>query len=161
MSNTAFAPGKHLLLDFYGCRHLSDTAKIKAALIEAAHACGATVLDIKLHAFNSQISADDSPTGRSSVNPAGNTVRDIENQTNMQNCGATGVALLAESHISIHTWPESAYAAIDIFMCGDCKPELAIAPLRAFFAPREISQSIHQRGQNLEHASASALRADV
>ena len=33
--------------------------------------------------------------------------------------GVTGLALLAESHISIHTWPESGYAAIDVFTCGD------------------------------------------
>lgn len=32
--------------------------------------------------------------------------------------GVTGVALLAESHISIHSWPEHGYAAVDIFMCG-------------------------------------------
>jgi S-adenosylmethionine decarboxylase len=31
----------------------------------------------------------------------------------------TGLALLAESHISIHTWPESGYAAVDVFTCGD------------------------------------------
>tara|TARA_B100000700_G_C14881346_1_gene778232 strand:+ start:550 stop:1044 length:495 start_codon:yes stop_codon:yes gene_type:complete len=33
--------------------------------------------------------------------------------------GITGLALLAESHISIHTWPESGYAAVDVFTCGD------------------------------------------
>ncbi len=33
-------------------------------------------------------------------------------------CGVTGVVLLAESHISIHTWPEHALAAVDIFVCG-------------------------------------------
>ena len=33
--------------------------------------------------------------------------------------GVTGLALLAESHISIHTWPENAYAAVDVFTCGD------------------------------------------
>ncbi|MEB3332974.1 MAG: adenosylmethionine decarboxylase [Synechococcaceae cyanobacterium] len=40
--------------------------------------------------------------------------------------GVTGLALLAESHISIHTWPESGYAAVDVFTCGDhTMPELA------------------------------------
>ena len=33
--------------------------------------------------------------------------------------GVTGLGLLAESHISIHTWPESGYAAVDVFTCGD------------------------------------------
>ena len=46
--------------------------------------------------------------------------------------GVTGLALLAESHISIHTWPESGYAAIDVFTCGDhTMPELACAILRS------------------------------
>ena len=35
--------------------------------------------------------------------------------------GVTGVLLLAESHISIHTWPEHGYAAVDVFMCGDAE----------------------------------------
>jgi len=40
--------------------------------------------------------------------------------------GVTAIALLAESHLSIHTWPESQYSAIDIFTCGrNMKPELA------------------------------------
>jgi S-adenosylmethionine decarboxylase len=40
--------------------------------------------------------------------------------------GVTAIALLAESHISIHTWPESNYSAVDIFTCGQTmKPELA------------------------------------
>ena len=34
--------------------------------------------------------------------------------------GVTGVALLAESHITVHTWPERGYAAFDVFMCGRC-----------------------------------------
>lgn len=36
--------------------------------------------------------------------------------------GVTGVLLLAESHLSIHTWPEHGFAAIDVFMCGDARP---------------------------------------
>ncbi|NUE67543.1 adenosylmethionine decarboxylase [Snodgrassella sp. ESL0253] len=44
--------------------------------------------------------------------------------------GVTGVLLLAESHISIHTWPEHHYAAIDIFMCGRLLVEAAVAELQ-------------------------------
>ena len=40
--------------------------------------------------------------------------------------GVTAIALLAESHISIHTWPESSYSAVDIFTCGqNMRPEVA------------------------------------
>ena len=39
--------------------------------------------------------------------------------------GVTGVALLAESHVTVHTWPERGYAAFDIFMCGGCDAERA------------------------------------
>tara|TARA_Y100001934_G_scaffold89099_1_gene110527 strand:+ start:220 stop:687 length:468 start_codon:yes stop_codon:yes gene_type:complete len=50
--------------------------------------------------------------------------------------GVTGLALLAESHISIHTWPEIGYAAIDVFTCGDhTMPEKACKLLsKDFFA---------------------------
>ncbi|APA70764.1 MULTISPECIES: adenosylmethionine decarboxylase [unclassified Janthinobacterium] len=40
--------------------------------------------------------------------------------------GVTGVVLLAESHISLHTWPEVGFAAVDIFMCGAARPQLAL-----------------------------------
>jgi len=41
-------------------------------------------------------------------------------------CGVSGVVNIAESHISIHTWPEYSYAAVDVFTCGDdVKPDEA------------------------------------
>jgi S-adenosylmethionine decarboxylase len=49
--------------------------------------------------------------------------------------GVTGVVLLAESHISIHTWPESGFAALDIFMCGSAIPELALQHLTQALGP--------------------------
>ncbi len=52
--------------------------------------------------------------------------------------GITGVALLAESHISVHTWPEKNYAAFDVFMCGDAKPEDAVAWLKKIFQPSSV-----------------------
>lgn len=39
--------------------------------------------------------------------------------------GVTGVVVVAESHLSIHTWPEYGYAAVDFFTCGECEPERA------------------------------------
>lgn len=49
--------------------------------------------------------------------------------------GVTGVVLLAESHITIHTWPESNYAAIDVFMCGKCDPNDTLAIFDKVFDP--------------------------
>ena len=44
--------------------------------------------------------------------------------------GVSGVVIIAESHISIHTWPEHNYAAVDVFTCGDViEPKDAIKPL--------------------------------
>lgn len=52
--------------------------------------------------------------------------------------GVTGVALLAESHISIHTWPERDYAAFDVFMCGNAQPEKAVEHLKDVFNPEKV-----------------------
>ena len=52
------------------------------------------------------------------------------------NGGVSGVLVLAESHISIHTWPERDFAALDIFMCGACDPHLAIPVLKRAFHAR-------------------------
>lgn len=49
--------------------------------------------------------------------------------------GVTGVLLLAESHISIHTWPETGFAAADIFMCGAAAPQLALAVMDSALQP--------------------------
>ncbi|MBI4585714.1 MAG: adenosylmethionine decarboxylase [Planctomycetes bacterium] len=54
--------------------------------------------------------------------------------------GVTAIALLAESHISIHTWPELAYAAADVFTCGSrVRPEEACRYLASAFMAREHS----------------------
>lgn len=50
--------------------------------------------------------------------------------------GVTGVVLLAESHITIHTWPECGFAAADIFMCGSAQPELALALMETALGPQ-------------------------
>lgn len=49
--------------------------------------------------------------------------------------GVTGVVLLAESHISIHTWPENGFAAADIFMCGASQPHVALDAIEEALQP--------------------------
>jgi S-adenosylmethionine decarboxylase len=64
--------------------------------------------------------------------------------------GVTGVALLAESHISIHTWPEHGYAAVDIFLCGDSHDlDAALAALSTRLEASGCEQRRVARGYGL------------
>jgi S-adenosylmethionine decarboxylase len=81
--------GRHILFDVWGVDGalLNDVARMRAAMLEAADAAGATVVDDRFHRFPNQ--------------------------------GLSGVIVLAESHISVHTFPEHSYAAFDVFTCGE------------------------------------------
>ena len=63
--------------------------------------------------------------------------------------GVSGVAILAESHISVHTWPEAGYGAFDIFMCGDADPWKAIPILKDAFKPKDIKVTELLRGEGI------------
>jgi S-adenosylmethionine decarboxylase len=63
------------------------------------------------------------------------------------NGGISGVAVLAESHISVHTWPERSFGAFDIFMCGNARPEEAVPILKRAFSPRTMHISKYLRGE--------------
>ncbi|MCW3796879.1 adenosylmethionine decarboxylase [Sphingomonas sp. BN140010] len=64
---------------------------------------------------------------RKAAAAAGATVLDVKLHGFGEGQGVTGVALLAESHISIHSWPEEDFAAVDIFVCGSrCDPHAAL-----------------------------------
>jgi S-adenosylmethionine decarboxylase len=61
--------------------------------------------------------------------------------------GISGVVVIAESHLTIHTWPEYCYAAVDIFTCGDViKPELAVSCLVKKFECKNPSIVEMKRG---------------
>jgi S-adenosylmethionine decarboxylase proenzyme len=61
--------------------------------------------------------------------------------------GITGVVLLAESHIAIHTWPECNYAAVDIFTCGkQTRPYQALEHLKKVFGSRKVKTMLIKRG---------------
>jgi len=63
--------------------------------------------------------------------------------------GYTGVVILSESHISVHTWPEKGYAAIDAFYCGVCDPESSLPAMLDFYKPNKHKVSFIQRGEPL------------
>ncbi len=62
------------------------------------------------------------------------------------NGGVSGVVILAESHITIHTWPENGFAALDVFMCGECDPYKAIPVLKRAFTPGAVHVTENRRG---------------
>ena len=80
------------------------------------------------------------------IRECGATLLHIHLHRFTENGGVSGVALLAESHISIHTWPERNYAALDVFMCGDASPHRAIAILKEAFQPTSVQVADHKRG---------------
>jgi S-adenosylmethionine decarboxylase len=109
--------GTHVLLDLWGLpdRLLDDPRRLRAALVGAARAGGATVLDARFRRFEPQ--------------------------------GVSGVVLLAESHVALHTWPELGYAAADVFTCGNPAVGVLVAErLLAELAPRGASVRRLARG---------------
>ena len=62
--------------------------------------------------------------------------------------GVTAMAIVSESHLVIHTWPEYGYAAVDVFTCGARRdPEAAVPVLRKHFRPERIQVMEMTRGQ--------------
>jgi spermidine synthase len=82
------ALGRHLLVEYYRCdpKILTHVGHIEDALVGAAHAAKAHIVDVVFHTFNPH--------------------------------GISGVVVIEESHIAIHTWPEYAFASVDIYTCG-------------------------------------------
>jgi S-adenosylmethionine decarboxylase len=85
-------------------------------------------------------------TLREAVKEVGATLLRIDLHHFTENGGISGVAVLAESHMSIHTWPECGYAALDVFVCGDCDPYKAVPVLKRAFKPSNVQVAEHKRG---------------
>lgn len=121
MAHTSPAPlGTHLILDLWGLSPDLDAQHVKSVLSEAAMRAGATILHGSFHDFEGR---DNQPGG------------------------FTGVLVLAESHMSIHTWPEADYAAIDIFMCGDAEIDAALAHILKSLEPQR--HALHRIGRGI------------
>ena len=86
-------------------------------------------------------------TLRQIVVQAGATLLHIHLHPFEVNGGISGVAVLAESHISVHTWPERGYGAFDVFMCGDANPHVAIDILKVAFGAGRVVVNDLIRGE--------------
>jgi S-adenosylmethionine decarboxylase len=83
---------------------------------------------------------------RRSVQAAKATLLHLHLHEFSTNGGISGVAVLAESHISIHTWPEKGYGALDVFMCGAAEPHKVLPILKHTFKPERLTVSEQMRG---------------
>lgn len=100
--------GRHVAVDAWGVDFevLNNEQLLQAHLVEAAEACGATILSIQSRKFEPQ--------------------------------GATVLVMLSESHLSIHTYPERGFAAIDCYTCGESvDPQQAIDYLVTVLQPEK------------------------
>ncbi|HUJ36188.1 MAG TPA: adenosylmethionine decarboxylase [Hyphomicrobium sp.] len=93
------------------------------------------------------------------VEVAGATLLHIHLHHFTPNGGVSGVAVLSESHISIHSWPEADYAALDVFMCGNAQPHKCIEVLREAFSARDVLVKTHHRGSELDELKWQAARS--
>lgn len=109
--------GRHVAVDAWGVDFevLNNEHLLQAFLVEAADACGATVLSIQSRKFEPQ--------------------------------GATVLVMLSESHLSIHTYPDKGFAAIDCYTCGeDVDPQQAVEYLVTVLQPEKSYAKTLTRG---------------
>lgn len=117
--------GSHLILDLYGCNPedgslLSSQVALEVTLGVAARKAGATVLSYHSHPF---ICRDSGRTAWSVL------------------------AILEESHISLHSWPFEKFISLDLYTCGDTTDPLkALDYLKERFNPRDTQMTLLKRG---------------
>lgn len=85
-------------------------------------------------------------TCRFAVEEAGATVLHTHFHEFGEGYGITGVLVLSESHLSLHTWPEINLMTFDIYMCGRAEPKLALTILRSKLKPKKVTLMNVKRG---------------
>lgn len=83
---------------------------------------------------------------KDSVKACGATLLKIDLHKFSPYGGISGMAIISESHLSVHTWPEYKYAALDIFVCGNVDPYKAIIVLKTGFKTENLQIAEFKRG---------------
>ncbi len=123
--------GIHTIIEFYGCNRkvLANSRKVEEIFRKASKVSKATILKTTFHHFDPvQL-----PSSKKYVQ------------------GVSGVVIIAESHFSVHTWPEYGYAAIDFFSCSPrVDIDNAIEYLRKNLKPKYLTRLDLRRGMIFE-----------
>ena len=125
----------HLLIDGYGCDagQLADTEHVRRFLDEFPGSISMTkITEPSVHLYQGPVPED---------------------------WGVSGFVIIAESHISAHTFPDRAYVNIDVFSCLDFDADAALARVREWFAMDTVKHWVLDRG--LVHLDPSTARAAV
>jgi S-adenosylmethionine decarboxylase len=96
-------------------------------------------------------------TLRRCVEAAGANLLHIHLHRFTDNGGVSGVAVLAEGHLSIHSWPDKGSVALDAFMGRDAKPELAIEAAKQAFRPTRAVVKEHLRADTAQGRPLKAI----
>jgi S-adenosylmethionine decarboxylase proenzyme len=111
-----FYPGQHILIDYFGC----NSAVLNDALMLEKHLLEAAHL-----------------IGATIISVQFNAFNPI---------GVSGVIIIAESHLTIHTWPELGYAAVDFFTCGEMDTRVGLEYLEVVLEAKEVKVQEIKRG---------------
>ena len=146
--------GLHLTGDLSDCRCaaalLTDARLLEARCIEAVTAAGLTQVNRLFHAF---ASGQSNTCGLAAASVPG--VASVSGTASVPSAasgsGITGVVLLAESHLAVHTWPEMAAVTLDVYVCNygsdnAAKAHALFDALCAAFDPRSRQTHALQRG---------------
>ena len=122
--------GRHLIAEFYGCDH--RVLDDEAAVLAAL---------------------------RSAVEAIGAALIALSSHHYAPQ-GVTATALIAESHVSIHTWPEHGYAAVDLFTCGGLDPRPGFERLRSALGAQQVRVQEILRGLDAHVEAGRDLAPD-
>lgn len=125
--------GRHLTADLSGCpvavAVMTEPAALRRACLAAVADAGLTPVAELFHRFDAPPAADAPP-------------------------GITGVVLLAESHLAVHTWPELAAVTLDVYVCNvgadnSARADRLLDALCAVFSPDAVDRQSLRRGRGL------------